>query len=109
MDKSIVVTIPHNLGADVAKSRVSRGIERLKTEYLDKLARTEVNWSGNKADLQVSALGQTLNAQLDVQDDSLRIEVRLLGILSGLLNKVQDSLMRNVKGSLQLERAPPKS
>jgi hypothetical protein len=109
MDKSIVVTVPHNLGAEAAKSRVSKGIERLKTEYLDKLARTEVKWSGNKADVQVSALGQTVTAQLDVQNDLLRIEVRLLGLLSGLLSKVSDSLISNVKGSLQLERAPPKS
>jgi hypothetical protein len=109
MDKSIVVTVPHDLGADAAKSRITNGIERLRTEYLDKIAHTEVSWSGNKADLRVSALGQTLTAQLDVQNDLIRIEVRLLGILSGLLSKVQDSLISNVKGSLQLEHAPPKS
>jgi len=108
MDKSIVVTIPHNLGAEAAKSRVSKGIERLKTD-LDKLARTEVHWSGNKADLQVSALGHTVNAQLDVQNDSLCIEVRLLGLLSGVLSKLSDSLISNVKGSLRLEHVPPKS
>jgi hypothetical protein len=109
MDKSIVVMVPHNLGADAAKSRVAKGIERLRTEYLDKLARTEVNWSGNRADMRVSALGQTLTAQLDVQNDALRIEVRLLGLLSGLMSKVQDSLISNVKGSLRLEHSPPKS
>ena len=30
-------TVPHNLGADAAKSRVSKGFERARTEYLDKL------------------------------------------------------------------------
>jgi len=106
MDKAIVVTIPHNLGADAAKARVAKGIERLRTD-LDKLARTEVHWSGNKADLQVSALGQTVKAQLDVQNDLLRIEVQLFGLLSGLLGKLSNSLISNVKGSLQL--TPPKS
>lgn len=108
MDKSIVVTVPHNLGAEAAKARVSKGIERLRTD-LDKLARTDVHWSGNTADLQVSALGHTVNAQLDVQNDLLRIEVRVLGLLSGLLNKLSDSLISNVKGSLRLEHSPPKS
>ena len=93
MDKSIVVTVPHDLGADAAKNRVAKEIERLRTDYLDKIARSEVSWSGNKADMRVSALGQTLTAQFDVQNDSLRIEVRLLGILSGLLNKTQDRLI----------------
>jgi hypothetical protein len=108
MDKSIVVTVPHDLGADAAKDRVAKGIERLRTDYLDKIARSEVSWSGNKADVRVSALGQTLTAQLDVQNDSLRIEVRLLGILSSLLNKTQDRLIDSVKSSLRIERAPPK-
>ena len=58
MDKSIVVTVPHDLGADAAKNRVAKEIERLRTDYLDKIARSEVNWSGNKADMRVSALGQ---------------------------------------------------
>jgi hypothetical protein len=108
MDKSIVVTVPHNLGAEAAKSRVAASIERLRTD-LDKLARTEVHWSGNKADLQVSALGQTVNAQLDVHNDALRIEVRLVGLLSGVLGKLSESLISNVKGSLQLGHTPPKS
>ncbi|MFY9658081.1 MAG: polyhydroxyalkanoic acid system family protein [Methylocystis sp.] len=109
MNQPIVVTVPHNLGAEAAKSRVSRGIERLKADYLDKLARTEIHWTGNRADLQVSALGQTVNAKLDVQNDLLRIEVQFRGFLSGLFNKVSDKLISNVKGSLQLEHTPRKS
>jgi len=107
MDKSIVVTVPHDLGADTARNRVAAAIERLRTDYLDKIARSEVNWSGNKADVRVSALGQTLTAQFDVQNDSLRIEVRLVGILSSLLSKTQDHLIDSVKSSLRI--APPKS
>jgi hypothetical protein len=106
MDKSIVVTVPHDLGADAAKGRVARSIERLRTDYLDKIARSEVSWSGNRADMRVPALGQTLTAQFDVQNEFLRIEVRLLGILSSLLNKTQDRLIDSVKSSLRI--APPK-
>ena len=109
MNQPIVVTIPHKLGAEAAKNRVSKGIERLKADYLDKLARTEVQWTGNRADLQVSALGQTVNARLDVLDDALRIEMQFQGLLSGLFNKVSDKLISNVKGSLQLEHTPRKS
>ena len=58
MDKSIVVTVPHDLGAEAARNRVAKEIERLRTDYLDKIARSEVSWSGNKADMRVSALGQ---------------------------------------------------
>jgi len=108
MDKPIVVTVPHNLGAEAAKIRVGKGLERLRTD-LGKFAHTEVNWTGHRADVRVSAFGHTLNAQLDVQNDSLRIEARLTGVLSGLMRKLQDSLISNVKGALRLEHAPPKS
>jgi hypothetical protein len=56
--------------------------------------------------MRVPALGQTLTAQFDVQNEFLRIEVRLLGILSSLLNKTQDRLIDSVKSSLRI--APPK-
>ena len=109
MDKPVIVTFPHDLGADVAKSRVAKGIERLRTEYLDKIARSEVTWSGNRADMRVSALGQTLTAQFDVQEEALRVEVRILGIFSSVLNKLADRLLGSVKGSLQIGHSPPKS
>ena len=109
MDKAIVVTIPHNLGQDAAKRRVAEGIARARSDYLDKLAHCDVSWSGNRADLRVSALGQTVTAQIDVLADSLHIEVRALGLLSGLLNRIGERLIGSVKGALQIEHAPPKS
>lgn len=109
MDKPIVVTVPHNLGIDAAKRRVAEGIARARMDFLDKLAHCDVSWSGNRADLRVSALGQTVAVQIDVLDDSLRIEVRALGFLSGLLNRIGDRLIDSVKHALQIEHAPPKS
>lgn len=107
--KSIVITVPHDLGAEAAKKRIAEGIERLRREYIDKIAHSKVTWTGDKADLQVVAFGQTTSAQIDVQSNSLRIEVRLPWILSALSNKVQAILTSNAKDSLKLEHLPPKS
>lgn len=109
MSKSIVVTVPHNLGAEAAQKRVAEGIERLRRDYIDKLAHSEVGWTGGRADLRVVAFGQTTIAQIDVQSEFLRIEVHLPWILAGLSSKVQAALTSRAEASLAIEHIPPKS
>jgi len=109
MLRAIVVSVPHNLGAKIAKERISQAMERLRREYLDKLAHSEVVWTGNKADIRVVALAQTIAATIDVQDDSLRIEVQLPWILNALSDKIQSVLAKRAKDSLQIEHLPLRS
>lgn len=106
MSKSIVVTLPHDLGAEAAKKRIAERIDVLRRDYVDKLAYSEINWTGDRADLRVVAFGQTTTAQLDVMADSLRIEVQLPWILAALSNKIQGVLTSNAQESLRL--GPPK-
>ncbi len=107
MSKAIVVTVPHNLGAEAAKKRIAESIERLRRDYVDKIAHSEVAWTGDRADLRVSTFGQTTTAQIDVSNDALRIEVQLPWILAALSGKIQDALTTNAKDSLKI--GPPKA
>jgi len=107
MSKPIVVTLPHSLGVEAARKRVAERITQMQREYMDKVAHSEVSWAGDRANLKVSALGQTATAQIDVLADALRIEVQLPWILAALSNKVQDVLTSNAKDSLKL--GPPKA
>jgi hypothetical protein len=109
MSKSIVVTVPHNLGAQAAKKRIAEGVERLRRDYVEKLAHSEIAWTGDKADLKVVAFSQTVTAQLDVQSDLVRIEVQLPWFLAALSDKLQNVLSNSAKESLQIEHTPPKS
>lgn len=109
MSKSIVVTLPHTLGVETAKKRIMERIDALRAAYVDKVARSEVRWTDNRADLRVEALGQTATAQILVLSDSLRIEVQLPWVLSALSGKVQDLLASNAEESLRIGHTPPKS
>lgn len=109
MSKSIIVTVPHDLGAETAKKRVSERIDLLRREYIEKLAYSEVNWKGDTADIRVVAFGQTVAAQLDVMADALRIEVTLPWIFALLSDKIQGALTSNAQDSLRLGHRPPKS
>jgi hypothetical protein len=107
MPKSIVVTVSHSLGAEAAQKRIAEGVEKLQREFVDKIARSEVVWTGNVADVRVVVLGQTTTAQIYVLSDALRIEVQLPSILAALSNKIQEKLTTTANDTLRL--GPPKA
>ncbi len=107
MSKSIVITLPHDLGAEKARQRVAERLEMLRRDYVDKIAHSEVNWTGNRADVRVNAFGQVTTAQLDVESESVRIEVRLPWILSALAGPIQSAVSANAEETLKLGK--PKS
>jgi hypothetical protein len=109
MSNSIVITLPHRLGAEEAKRRIVGGIELLRRHYLDKLAYSEANWNGDTANLRVVALGQTVTAQVYVMNDALRIEVQLPWILAALTSKIQGVLATSAEESLRIGHTPPKT
>lgn len=108
MAKSIVITVPHNLTAQEAKRRIAEGMESLRNVYVEKLAYSEATWTGDRADLRILALGQTITAQLHVLAESVRIEVQLPWILAALGNRIQGILAANARESLKIEHQPPK-
>ena len=108
MSNAIVITVPHNLGAEEAKRRIAERIELLRRDYIDKLAYSEANWNGDMADLRVVAFGQTVTGKICVMSDSLRIEVQLPWILAALTGKIQGVLKSNAEESLRIGHTPPK-
>ena len=108
MSNSIVITVPHNLGAEEAKTRIAGQLEHLRGDYIDKLAYSEVNWNGDTADLRVGAFGQTVTGKICVMSDSVRIEVQLPWILAALTGKIQGVLKSNAEESLRIGHTPPK-
>lgn len=108
MSKSIIITLPHDLGTQEAKRRIAAGLDRLRQDYVDKLAHSEAVWSGDRADLRIVALGQTVNAELEVMAETVRIEVHLPWLLAALGTKIQGILTANAKDSLRIGHEPKK-
>lgn len=108
MSRSIIITLPHELGAQEAKRRIVVGLEQLQQEFVGKLAHSEARWDGDRADIRVIALGQTVTAQLLVLADALRIEVHLPWLLAALGSQVQSYLTTNTKDLLRIGPPPKK-
>lgn len=109
MSKSIVIAVPHSLGADEARRRVALEIDQLRNEYVNKFAYSEVGWTGDTANIRVVALAQEVKARIDVMADSVRIEIVLPWLLAKLAAPLQNKLVATTKDTLSLGFAPKKT
>ena len=100
MAQPIEVDLPHSLGKDEARRRIANNVHKL-TEHIPGGAQVQSGWAGDQLNLDVEAMGQSVNATIDVQDKKVRVRVLLppmLGMFSGM---IQAALQR--KGDVLLE------
>ncbi|MFO1102609.1 MAG: polyhydroxyalkanoic acid system family protein [Methylocystis sp.] len=102
MPNAITITVPHKLGVEAAKARISEQLTKMQRAYVDKVAHSEVTWAGDVATVRVAALGQTATAQIAVLNDLLRIDIQLPWVLAALSGKVQQVIARNADEALRL-------
>jgi len=98
--ETVVVTVSHSLGKDEvirrlkpAFSRASQSFPILKVEH--------EAWSDNRLDFRVRAIGQVVAGNVQVLDDSVRLEVGLPWLLAKFANAVERTKSR---GQLLLEK-----
>lgn len=103
MANPITVDLPHSLGAAEAKSRIQNGIGRL-TDHLPAGTHVERNWTGDRLDLKITALGQEVNASIDVQERIVRVQVALPAVLSFFGRQIE-GLLRRHGGELLEDRS----
>ena len=107
MAAPLVVVIPHSLGATEARRRLEGGLDNLRTQFSAQLTRSEIAWTGNDAQLHLAALGQSIDARLEVGDDNVRVEVVLPWLLARLAEKAKGWLTKT--GGDMLSLPPPKA
>ena len=100
MTQPIQVDLPHKLGAAEAKRRIDGGIGRLK-DFIPGGADVRSAWTGDRLGLQVSAMGQEVNAQIDVQDSYVRVELLLPPALAFFGQAIEAALKRKGKDLLE--------
>jgi putative polyhydroxyalkanoate system protein len=100
MAQPIEVDLPHSLGKDEARRRIANNVHKL-TEHIPGGAQVQSGWAGDQLNLDVQAMGQSVNATIEVQDKKVRVRVLLppmLGMFSGM---IQAALQK--KGDVLLE------
>ncbi len=100
MTTPIQVDLPHSLGAQEARRRIDGGIGRLK-DFLPGAAEVRSAWTGDRLGLQINTMGQEANAQVEVHDAFVRVELLLPPALAFFGRAIEKALRR--KGTDLLE------
>jgi putative polyhydroxyalkanoate system protein len=100
MAQPIEVDLPHKLGKDEARRRIANNIHRLE-EHIPGAAQVESNWSGDRLNLRIHALGDSVDAAIDVEETKVHVSVLLPGLLGMFAGPIQ-AMLKN-KGDLLLE------
>jgi putative polyhydroxyalkanoate system protein len=100
MTQPIDIDLPHNLGKDEARRRIANNIHKLQ-EHIPGGASVQSGWTGDQLNLQVAAMGEAVNATIDVQETKVHLKVLLPGMLGMFSGIVQAALQK--KGSVLLE------
>lgn len=100
MSQPIDVDLPHNLGKDEARRRIANNVHKLE-EHIPGGAKVQSGWTGDQLNLQIAAMGESVNAMIDVMETKVHLKVLLPGMLGMFSGLVQAALQK--KGSVLLE------
>ena len=100
MSQPIEVELPHSLGKDEARRRIANNIHKLQ-EHNPGGAQVQAGWTGDQLNLNVAAMGEAINATIDVMETKVHLKVLLPGMLGMFGGLVQAALQK--KGGMLLE------
>ena len=105
MSQPIEVDLPHSLGRDEARRRIANNIHKLQ-EHIPGGAHVQSGWSGDQLGLQITAMGESVNATIDVMDSKVHLRVLLPGMLGMFAAPIQAALQKKGGALLEDHREP---
>ena len=100
MSQPIEIDLPHRLGKEEARRRIADNIHKLQ-EHIPGSAHVESGWAGDQLNLSVQALGDSVQASIDVEETKVRVKMLLPGMLGMFAAPIQAVLRK--KGGALLE------
>lgn len=93
MSREVLVVLPHSLGRQEARRRVVHAIERAQASIGQGLVNTDVQWPReDHGAVTVRAMGQTVSAEIDVEDTQVRVRVLLPWLLGRFAEKITERI-----------------
>jgi hypothetical protein len=101
MAEPLVITIPHKLGKEEALRRIKPALGNAAQNFPVLKVEEEV-WSDDRMGFRVRALGQVAAGNVQIGDDSVRLEVTLPWLLHKFAEAVQKTI--SGRGRILLEK-----
>ena len=102
MQRPIDVDLPHQLGREEARRRIAANIHKLKDLIPGGASHINSNWSGDRLELDIHAMGQAVEAVIDVEETKVHCRIQLPGMLS-LFAAPMEAMLKAKGGDLLLE------
>ena len=102
MQRPIDVDLPHQLGREEARRRLATNIHKLKDHIPGGASHIQSSWTGDRMDLTVHAMGQAVEAQIDVEEAKVHCRILLPGML-GLFAAPIEAMLKAKGSDLLLE------
>lgn len=99
----IQIDLPHKLGQAEARRRIEGGVGSLK-DHIPGGADIRSAWSGDQLGLQIAAMGQEVNARLDVRESVVRVEMLLPPALAFFAKPIELAMRRGGAAMLEDKR-----
>lgn len=103
MNQPIDVDLPHRLGREEARRRIASNIGSLK-DHIPGGAEVTSQWTGDRLDLTIGAMGQQIEGMLDVQDTKVHVRLALPGML-GMFGGLIAGALKSQGGMLLEDRS----
>lgn len=100
MNQPIDVDLPHSLGKDEARRRIANNLHQLEG-HIPGGAHVQSGWAGDQLNLEIKALGEAVNATIDVMEAKVHLKVLLPGMLGMFSGLIQGAIQK--KGGALLE------
>jgi len=94
MSEPIIVDLPHQLGAEEAKRRIAANMDSLRAS-LPPGAQTSSTWEGDRLKLRIAALGQSIDAGIEVKETLVHVVVLLPPALAMFANAIKGRLAKS--------------
>lgn len=91
MNQPIQVDLPHKLGREEARRRIAGNIHKLEKQ-IPGGANVTSAWQGDELKLGIKAMGQSIDADIDVQESIVRCKLLLPPMLAMLARPIEAML-----------------
>jgi hypothetical protein len=93
----IKLSVPHQLGQDVAKSRISKLIADTRGQFGDRVTDLQEAWTGHTDAFRFRAMGFAVDGQLDVQPTEVRIDINLPWAALPFKSRVESEILKHAR------------
>ncbi len=102
MQQPIDVDLPHKLGREEARRRIAGNFHKLRDQIPGGASHIDEQWSGDRLNLTVHAMGQVVEAVIDVEETKVHCRIQLPGMLA-LFAAPIEAMLKAKGGDLLLE------